>query len=295
MDQSYRKPVFELNQDIGFYWGAITGLNQGLSIWNFSKGAIKIAQENQSIGETLRFFNKYAGEIYPSSATKAFIALHEGLDAADTVKFPEKIYGNANRSNLERYSKIANSEPYKSRGAKIDDLKSTKLGQVAQRDKQTGYNDVGYDIWTGNYSRFVTQVNPDAESIGLFRIGGEITRTTPKYSRFARAFENSTGKNAMYFNLHEDFFKNTGKSIKVTVTYFDKIADSKWEFKYGGKNGFQSAKEVIGTGSNTWKRVEFIVNEGEFKSNGPNNSQFALVNSDNLDDIFHMVEIEKIK
>jgi hypothetical protein len=295
MDQTWRKPYYQLNESLGFYWGAISGLNSGLTIWDISNSALDQAAINPSIQETFRFFNKYAGQIYPATSTKAFIALHEGLDSADTVKFPEAKYGKASKNNQARYETICNDPVYAARGARMDDTFSATKGQVYQRDKQTGYNDAGWDIWPGNYSRFITQIDPEKDSISLFKIGGNLDEHSPIYSRFARSFKNRRGNNAMYFKLQEDFFSPTVKQVNISVIYYDDIKGSTWQFKYdAGTDNFKTAFTVTCTGSDTWKTKRFTVTDAVMQNNGPHGSDFALVNGDNINDIFHMIEIEKI-
>ena len=294
MDQTWRKPYHQLNESLGFYWGAISGLNSGLTIWDISNSALDRAAMNTSIQETFRFFNKYADQIYPATSTRAFIALHEGLDSSDTVKFPEATYGKAGQSNQARYEAICNDPVYAARGAQMDDTFAATKGQVYQRDRQTGYNDAGWEIWPGNYSRFITQIDPDNESIGLFRIGGPLDAQSPIYSRFARAFDNSSGKNAMYFKLQDGFFTSPAKHVNMSVIYYDDIDGSTWQLKYdAGAGNFKTAFTVTCTGSDTWKTKAFAVTDAVMQHNGPGGSDFALVNSDGLNDIFHMIEIEK--
>ena len=159
MDESWRKEIFNINTELAFYWSALSGINTGLSSYNCSKSAIKYALEHEEIRDIFRMYNKYAQQVYPASATSAFSVFHEGLNAADTIKFPEKKFGKAKVKNLERYTNICNA--YSSRGAKMDDLESAAIGQVDQRERQTGYNDAGWDIAEGNYERFLYQIKPD--------------------------------------------------------------------------------------------------------------------------------------
>ena len=293
MDQGWTKPFYVINKELGFYWGAISGLNSGLSVWDISIGALQEAGTNTSIQQTFRFFNKYANQIYPSSSTRAFVVLHGGLDASDTIKFPTALYGSCSQSNKARYAAICNDAVYASHGAKMDDLQSATLGQVAQRDRQTGYNDAGWQIWPTNYSRFISQVEPDIESIGLFRIGGTITKTSPVYSRFARSFEHSSGKDGMYFKFEDKFIKSGTNKINISVIYYDSIPGSKWELKYdAGPNNFKSARVVTGVGSRTWKQESFSIVDGVMNHNGPKQADFALLNCDTTDDIFHCIETE---
>ena len=106
-------------------------------------------------------------------------ALRQGLDAADIRRFPEAKFGKAIRSNLQRYSKIA--ESYSHRGAMQGDPQKAVGGVMLNRQSED-YNDVGWDILPGNYSRFLSQIRPDETSIGWWHKG-------PKksvYGRFAR-------------------------------------------------------------------------------------------------------------
>ncbi len=293
MDQTWKKPFYQLNESLGFYWGAISGLNSGLTIWDVSSSALEQAAINPSIQDTFRFFNKYAGQIYPATSTRAFIVLHEGLDSSDTVKFPVDTYGTATKGNQSRYEAICNDPLYAARGARMDDPYAATRGQVYQRDSQTGYNDAGWEIWPTNYSRFITQIDPDNDSIGLFRIGGNIDTSSPIYSRFARAFENSSGKNAMYFKLEDGFFSSPAGAVKINVIYYDDVEGSTWQLRYdAGEGNFRTAYTVTCAGSDTWKTESVTLSDAVMLHNGPRGSDFALVNSDSLDDIFHMIEIE---
>ncbi|MCP4257068.1 MAG: hypothetical protein GY774_06020 [Planctomycetes bacterium] len=44
---------------------------------------------------------------------------------------------------------------------------------------------------------------------------------------------------------------------------------------------------------NTWKTKTITVTDAVMAGNGPNGCDFALCNSDGLDDVFHMIEIER--
>ena len=177
----------------------------------------------------------------------------------------------------------------------MDDTFAAAKGQVYQRDKQTGYNDAGWEIWPTNYSRFISQIAADKESIGLFRIGGNIDTNSHIYSRFARAFENSSGKNAMYFKLEDGFFASPAGVVTIKVIYYDDINGSTWQLKYdAGAGNFKTAYTVICSGSDTWKTKTVTLSDAVMLRNGPDGSDFALVNSDSLDDFFHMIEIERI-
>ena len=292
MDDSWNKPIFNINKELGFYWSSLSALNTGLSSANVTKGAIKYAVENKEVSDIFRMYNKYAQQVYPATATAAISVFHEGLNAADTVKFPEKIFGVAKEKNLERYSNICKA--YASRGARIDDLESACIGQVNQREKQTGYNDVGWDIEDGNYERFLTQIKPNETSIGLFRVRGTIDEKSSKYDRFARSFENASGKKTMYFKFDDEMFVDSKPaSLTFNITWLDKIAGSTWSLNYnkGGKK-MKSALKVKGKGDNKWKTETITITDAIVNRSGKFGSDFMLVNTDKKDDIFNGIEVD---
>jgi len=290
MDESWKKPIFNINTELGFYWSALSGINTGLSSYNCTKKAIQYAMEHPEIRDIFKMYNKYAQQVYPASATTAFSVFHEGLNAADTIKFPVKTFGQAKEKNLERYTNICNA--YSSRGAKMDDLKAVSIGQVNQRERQKGYNDVGWDIAEGNYERFLTQINADKTSIGLFRVRGTLDKKSSKYDRFARAFENATGKNTMYFKFDDEMFATSNpKNLKFTITWLDKNAGSTWALQYKKGKEMKTALEVKGKGDNQWKSVTIDVSDMQLNHSGEFGSDFVLENTDSIDDIFNGIEV----
>jgi hypothetical protein len=289
MDQSWDKGYFALNYEIGFYWSALGGINTGLSCTNISVSAMTYALANPGIIDIFKMYNRYAQQVYPATATTAFSVFHEGLNSADKVKFPVSTYGTATRTNLARYQNICNDPKYANRGARIDDTVAVVKGQVYQREDQEFYNDAGWDICEGNIERFMTQINPDDTSIGLFRVRGPITATSSKYDRFARSFENSTGKNTMYFQLHNEF-PASNKILKFTIIWLDKTAGSTWAFKYRNAAGLQTIA-YTGTGTNEWRTETFNISDAVMNQGGVNGSDFMLVNTDTTDDIFNGIEM----
>ena len=292
MDNSWQAPIFKINTELGFYWSALSGLNTGLSSYNCSRNAIRYAMEHQEIRDIFKMYNKYAQQVYPSTATSAMSVFHEGLNAADTVKFPQKTYGRASEKNRERFVNICKA--YQARGARIDDLDAVIIGQVNQRERQTGYNDAGWDIAEGNYERFLTQIKPDETSIGLFRVRGTIDKNSSKYDRFARSFENATGKNTMYFKFDDEMFVNSKPAtLKFTITWLDKNAGSTWSLNYnnGGK-AMKSALNVKGVGDNQWKTQTVTINDAIVDKSGKYDSDFTLQNTDKTDDIFNGIEVD---
>jgi hypothetical protein len=294
MDQTWQRAMYQVNVPLSFYWGALTGLQNGQSIWDISAGAMQASKE-QGFDYSFYFFNKYAGQIYPKTATDAFCALHKGLDAADTVAYPEAKFGKASHKNVERMEKIVAA--YSKYGAAVDDKNGLLLGQVRQRDTQTGFNDVGWDIWPDNYGRFLYQIDADATSIPLWRVGGAITKTSSIYSRFARGFEHASGKDALYFKLHEGFSQgNAPKVMTVTVVWYDAKAGSTWKLDYdAGKAEMKTALTVTGKGDQQWHHERVMVEDAVLSQGGIKGADFALVNTDAKDDIFSLMEVHRGK
>lgn len=291
MDQTWTKPFYQINVPLGFYWGALSGLNTGLSVWLVTQSALQEAQSKPELHDVFKMFNKYSKQLYPSTADAAYSIFHEGLNSKNTVKFPVSVYGAANQSNQARYIAICNA--YAARGAQMDHVFAATKGQVWQRDQQTGYNDAGWIIEEGNYERWITQINPDATSIGLFRVRGVINASSSKYDRFARSFENSSGKNTMYFKFHSDVFSLASPdSLTFKITWLDKNQNSTWALKYYNASGLQTALNITGIGDNQWKNVIVTLRNPIINQSGVLSSDFMLVNTDAIDDIFHGLEVD---
>jgi hypothetical protein len=123
---------------------------------------------------------------------------------------------------------------------------------------------------------------------------GLLDENNSKYDRFARSFETATGKNTMYFKFHEDVFSETAglpNVITFELTWLDKHANSTWELQYdAGAGNIKTAHTATGTGDNQWKTITVTLTDAVMKNNCPNGADFMLVNTDDIDDIFHGFE-----
>ena len=172
-------------------------------------------------------------------------------------------------------------------------MNALTIGQVNQREEQTGYNDVGWQIAEGNFERFLTQINADQTSVGLYRVRGTIDKNSSKYDRFSRSFENVSGKNTMYFKFDDELFlKGKPKSLKFTITWLDKNAGSTWALRYSNGKQIKTAIEVKGKGDSKWKSVTVDVADMQLNHTGELKSDFVLVNTDKVDDIFNGIEVD---
>lgn len=291
MDQTWTKSWYQLNLPLNFYWGAVNALNGGQSVWDITRQAVRAAKE-EGFDYSFYFFNKYAGQIHPETATDAFCALHKGLDGADTKAYPEADFGEATPENVDRMLKIC--ERFAKYGARAEDPDSVSS---RRRSVRTGFNDVGWDIWPDNYTRFLYQIDADKTSIPRWHVGGPITKTSSIYARFARGFEHASGKDAMYFKLHDNFFKNDKlktKVVTVHVIWHDGQEGSTWKLDYdAGGPSMKTAFSITGTGDKQWHDKAITLTDAVLKHGGTKGSDFALVNTDGKDDIFSILEVHR--
>ena len=242
---------------------------------------------------TAGFFNKWAAELDPATAGGGFCIFHEGLDSADTVKFPAASYGSpVNKDNTARYTAICAA--YSSQGAQMDHLTAATWGQVVQRRDQTSFNDAGWKIWPGNYERFITQIDPDNTSLGLWRVRGNLTASSHPFDRFGRRFDRATGRNAMYFDVNDRLTPNPGQSIQLSVIYLDSGTNQFALIYDAVGNSQKTAFTVTKANSNTWKTNSVVVTDWVFGNNGPNGADLVLTNVDSSNNTFHSIELIKL-
>ncbi len=274
---------FKENYIQNMYWLCTYNLYYGLDMLLLSGKLIADPKYRVSF----EFYNKYAGQKDPSEAIGAFSAMKDVLDAADTERFPENIFGKAIDTNKERFAAIA--KKYEKFGARNGDIDHAIGGAMSNR-KSIAMNDVGFDLEPGNYELFLNQIDANATSQGWWNVGPK----NQPYGRFARGFDVKNGKNEMYFALNKNFFaKNKDKVVKVRVVYFDE-GQGKWSLNYVDKNGkVQKAIEVKNKKSNKWKEVEVTINDAAFIANGPKGSDLILRNESQEDTKFHMIELTR--
>ena len=235
------------------------------------------------------FTNKYAGRKFPEISPGAFCGLRDGLDASDVVRFPAAAYGTAVKSNQQRYVNIANA--FASRGARQDDP-AAGVGGAMQNRNANGLNDVGWNILKDNYCKHLYQYNPNGTSIGWWRVGS----TSEPYGRFARGFEHSSGRDAMWFNIDDGLFGgapvNGAYPVTVKVVYYDSGTGS-WELRYDSTIGDKQALSVTKANTTTWQTATATLTDACFGNRCPNGTDFYLRNTDAEDDIFSFLEVEK--
>lgn len=263
------------------YWSAIFATHCGLDMWNVPAEA----SEGIRFQEALNFFNKYAGQHDPATAKSAFCVLQKGLDASDTLAYPETIYGKAEKTNIVRYLKIA--EAYKKYGAIQGDPEKA-IGDGMLNRKRQDYNDVGWGIHPGDYSRFLTQINPESTSLGWWHKGP----SESVYSQFSRSINTDNIKKAIYFDVDENFLGEL-KKIEVRIIWLDE-GYAKWSLFYDAvESQNKEAYSVINTNSGSWKTKTIMLEDAFFKNRGENNSDIFIRTDGRDKAIFHIIELNK--
>lgn len=277
--------IFQENPIWNYYWTAISTVDRGLDLWEVDYAAVKTGNYDDGFA----FSSRYSYYKQPQTSPYAFIALRDVLDSADTVRFPEATYGHATQSNAARVRKIgAEFEKY---GAKVGDLEAaTSLNGPKYLLEAKAINDVGFGLIARNYGRFITQIDANKTSVGLWRVGP----ADQPFGRYARAFENSSGRNRMYFDVDDRFLSaNTDDPVSLKVIYLDQ-GSGKFSVRYDSSSDpDKTAVTITKTNSGRWVIKSIAIADGEFANKGPRNSDFSLVDEDGEDDVFHMIEIEK--
>jgi hypothetical protein len=277
--------IFQENLVWNYYWTAISTVDRGLDLWEVDYNTVKTGKYDEGFA----FASRYSYYKQPQTSPYAFIALRDVLDSADTIRFPEGNYGKAVQSNAERVNKI--EAEFNKYGAIVGDMHAaTSLSGSNYLYEAKAMNDVGFELIARNYSRFITQIDPNETSLGLWRVGP----TNQPYGRYARGFENSNGRNRMCFDLDDNFLSTKAKEpITLKIIYLDK-GSGNFSVRYdSSSNPDKIAVTISKANSGRWVSKSIVIADGAFANKGPRNSDFSLVNEDNEDDVFHMIEIMK--
>ena len=277
--------IFQENPVWNYYWTAISTVDRGLDLWEVDYNTVKTGKHD----EAFAFASRYSYHKQPQASPYAFIALRDVLDGSDTLRFPEGRYGKALQANADRMRKIESE--FKDHGAKIGDIDAaTTLKGSDYLFEAKAMNDVGFELIARSYSRFITQIDANETSVGLWRVGP----TDQPYGRYARGFENSSGRNRMYFDLDDNFLSAKAKvSITLKIIYLDK-GIGKFSVRYhSSSDPDKTATTITKANSGRWVSKSITIVDGAFANKGPLNSDFSLVNEDNEDGVFHMIEIMK--
>ena len=271
------------------YWTAVSSVDRGLDGWETAWAYISTNKYNKAF----EFSSRYSFQKEAEKATDAFIALRDVLDYSDSSRFPltaEFGGGTLSRGNTARIDAIlAKHAAY---GARNDDTAAVvSQSSAGYLTASNGLNDCVWNVLRENYSRHITQYDPNGTSVGLWRVGS----TNDPYGRFARRFDNASGKNAMHFKFADAFVADPPAQVTFKVIYYDIVPNSTWALQYKDAAGIMTSvsPSVPNTGDGTWKNFSVTVNNPGRYQNGANTVDFALLNTDGLDDTFHVVEVHR--
>ena len=97
----------------------------------------------------------------------------------------------------------------------------------------------------------------------------------------------------MYFKFHSDVFSiSAPANLTFKITWLDKNLNSTWALKYYNSSGLQTALNITGIGDNQWKTINVTLQNPIINQNGVLGSDFMLVNTDSIDDVFHGIEVD---
>lgn len=251
-----------------------------------------------------------ARRLHPSKPEQSVLALRDGLDSNDTERFPESDFGPAmisGKVNMDRLTRIAAA--FTMRGAAEEDPTAAASldHHTPPSYKRKGMNDVGWNIWRGNYGAWMTQLAPDETSVGWWRVG---SRAQP-YGRFARGFEHASGRDVLGFVLDTHLWgglplESPPAPISLRVVWFSGSNDAgvndtgRFQLKYDAETGCRTAAHIDVGNTGRWEEHTVTVHDARF--GGLSSSCHALKGADLLlvnrgamrDVIFHMIEATRI-
>jgi hypothetical protein len=266
----------------GLYWSGLMATHCRLDIWNIPHKALKDPANRPAFA----FFNKHAGHRDPATTPGAFCALRDGLDASDFVRFPAAEFGGkpGRKRDKDRYLKIAMA--FANHGARMDDPDKALGGGMLNR-KRSGSNDVGWGILPGNYSRFLTQIDPGSGDVGWWNIDDSI------HGRFARGFDHQAGKTRMRFVLDPAFFGDPGipHAVTVSITWLDKGTGA-WSLRSWSADGQGVVMRIRNKNSGKWVTKAFALDAALFPGT-PKRPELTLQHEDGGNTLFHLIELER--
>jgi len=98
----------------------------------------------------------------------------------------------------------------------------------------------------------------------------------------------------MVFDLDDQFFpQGAKKSITLKLVYLDQ-GTGKFSIRYDSSvDPDKSAITIAKTNSGRWVEKSITIADAAFTNKGPRSSDLSLMNEDDEDDVFHMIEIIK--
>ena len=172
--------------------------------------------------------------------------LRDGLSADDTERFPEATFGVNSKSNYQRCSSVLTYYENATRFPPRNDLPAPSACGCGRKKTphktangsvvSVGLNDACYRVWPGNYERFLTQLDVDSTSFGVWRVG-------PKdeiFGRYARVVAQKAGSSTgtlFFFKVTDNVFESISAAYARVVYFNEQGSDRSWSLWYSKKGG----------------------------------------------------------
>lgn len=304
-------------------------LHIGLDILNVREGITEAVGNNNY---PFLFYNKYAGHRNPTKSPGAFCMMRDVLDVADTIRFPEREFGNiynkekmnASLENIPKSVVTDGDEIKKIKLANISPVRiqhiltafsafGAKGGTTLEEDKIIYKNDVNLKPKLRKENLRTDLQDKYNNDLGINLIPGNYCKFLEQYSpnttsrgywrvgpidqpygRYARGFDAKAGMKEMFFALDEKFFNNNALAheVKISITYFDQ-GNGSWSMNYyNGKNKTKSF-EVQCTNTNRWITKTIWINDFHSKKLMGNKTDLTLKYISGDNTLFSLIEIER--
>lgn len=239
------------------------------------------------------YYNRYSGQKQPALATNAMCALRDGLNAADTIRFPVSIFGRADRADTTRYKNIA--ERFAKAGARQEDALTATQSEFNNLLAK-GINDVGWDVFSGNYDRYLYQLRANETSTGYWNITAPAD-TNAIYGKFARGISTSGTRNAMYFDVDSVFLNyapvNGRYPIALDIVYLD-VGSGGFRLNYDARASANKASVTINlNNTGVWKKASITLYDAYFGNRSINNSDFYIQALSGQNVLFSLIELSR--
>jgi hypothetical protein len=150
---------------------------------------------------------------------------------------------------------------------------------------------LGSGRMAGNFTWFMTQLNPDGTSTALdSRSGGSmIGPATQRWGRYARRIAGGTTRNAMSFALGPAFRTGLGGAqTTLRVTYLDS-GSGRFQVRWG--TGTTQVATVAKSGSGSWKTAAFTVPGSAYAARLAGGADISISETGTDATAFAMVEV----
>lgn len=222
------------------------------------------------------------------------VGLRDGLDAANTDRFPEATFGAADITNKARFEAI--TAAFAAKGATLGDPAAAMCPAPICSRRANAMNDVGWRVLEGNFGNGgLVQLSPNTTSVGWWQVGD---KETDAYGRYARGFERASGKTEMAFALEQRLWGGLPLTaplrVVVRVVYFDMYGGG-FNVTVDAGGGCATVGHVDVGNSGAWRNVTLplLAAPGAFgrKCGAAGGADVTIASTSAADTIFAQVEV----